>query len=152
MLGLVEDPSLESKVNRILREQLGFTDNLTPKELHRLIDIHVPDRLPGDFRIGFNGFDWNGSAAPCSAIFKSHRWSLTAIRLKRQAPNTPPRTGNGGMSLAKEHPLDGIYFTALWKSKEMMRVCFVCNEYPRSARRDRRLDTHSGPSTRRRRA
>jgi SAM-dependent methyltransferase len=118
MLGLVEDPSLESKVNRILREQLGFTDNLTPKELHRLIDIHVPDRLPGDFRIGFNGFDWNELGSTMLGNFQITSLVTYGYTLEATSPKYSPKNWERwDAALAKEHPLDGIYFTALWKKQ-----------------------------------
>jgi len=57
-LGWASAEGLEDEVNSILRGRFGFAADLTPQEVRHLVDVHVPDELEGDFKIGLDGFDW----------------------------------------------------------------------------------------------
>lgn len=119
LLGILEDQSTEAKVNRILRDRCGIGGELTTKELHRLIDIHVPDRLPGDFRIGFDGFDWDELGSTMLTSFQLTSLVTYGYTLESPSPKYWPKDWKRwDAELAKKHPLNGICFTALWRKHE----------------------------------
>lgn len=115
--GVARDESLQTRVNRLLRER-GFTSDLTLAELHRLVDVHVPNGADEEFKIGLDGFDWEVLqrdllsnfelrfvescgylGETCSPVMMSRRWRSINDRL------------------AARYPLDGSNFSAFWRRK-----------------------------------
>jgi SAM-dependent methyltransferase len=106
---------LFDKVNRRLVKHNGFSGPLTRNEITRLVDVHRPEAVPGDFCIGFDGFDveeltrlylpgfrliWVGTSGHLGYTPLS---SLSPEWLRREA------------ILADQHPLAGSVFNAYWR-------------------------------------
>lgn len=119
VLGLKSDYSLESRVNQALRERYGFTSELTPLEIHRLVDIHVPDATPGDFKIGFDGFNWEQLRREYLRGFELKWVGTTGYMGETCSPaDLPQRWQRINDRLAIKYPLDGSNFTACWVKAE----------------------------------
>lgn len=111
------DRGLYQKMNDRLRADYGFTGNLTSREIEKLVDIHSPCNLPGDFSIGFDGFDWE----------QLHQWFLEEFELVQvwtsdymggtNPSRLPVRWQQVNDALAEKHPLDGSNFTVLWRKR-----------------------------------
>jgi len=119
LLGLIECSSCEAAINRILRQRHGFTTDLTPREIHRLVDVHVPDYSPGDFCIGMEGFDWDELAATMLSGLELKSLVTYGYTRRSSGPEYwPPCCPDLDAELAATHPLDGICFTAVWQKRE----------------------------------
>jgi 2-polyprenyl-3-methyl-5-hydroxy-6-metoxy-1,4-benzoquinol methylase len=119
MLGVTADDSLEERINRILRTRHGFKSNLTPQEIRRLVDVHVPDWFAGDFKIGLDGFEWDHLQSDFLQSF-TLAWVGTSSYLGEtcSASDLPERWQDVDLQLAKKYPLDGSNFSAFWWKKE----------------------------------
>lgn len=111
------DRGLYRKINDRLRANYEFTGELTSREIAKLVDIHSPCNLPGDFSIGFDGFDWE----------KLHRSFLEEFELVQawtsdyMGGTNPSRLSMRWQqvndALAEKYPLDGSNFTVLWRKR-----------------------------------
>jgi hypothetical protein len=109
------DVPLPARINATLRERHGFTAPLTAQEIERLVDVHLPDELPGDFRIGFDGFDWARLHAEYLPGFEL-AWVVTSGYMGRSNPAAlPSRWQRVNDRLAAAYPLDGSNFSAFWR-------------------------------------
>lgn len=113
---MADEVSLETRVNGILRERAGFAGDLTPQEIRRLVDVHVPDWFPGNFKIGLDGFDWEMLQANFLPNFKLE-WVGTSGYL---GPTCSPadmsrRWQQINSQLAAKYPLAGSNFSAFWR-------------------------------------
>jgi SAM-dependent methyltransferase len=116
LLRLAEEQSPVAQVNRILRQRYGFHGELTAKEVLRLVDVHVPDRLPGEFRIGLEGFDWEELGSGMLRDFQL----ISLVTYSHLQQSTDPKYWPRGWRklsarLERTYPLDGACFTALWR-------------------------------------
>jgi SAM-dependent methyltransferase len=115
LTGQSRSRTMVDKVNQKLMERNGFA-GLTSNEMSRLVDVHRPEAIPGQFRIGFDGFDlqeltrsylpgfslfWAGTSAHLGYISSS---SLSPEWLRREA------------SLAENEPLAGSVLNAYWRT------------------------------------
>lgn len=119
MLGVSADDSLEERINRILRMRHQFKSDLTPQEIRRLVDVHVPDWFGGNFKIGFDGFDLDQLRSEFLRGFKL-AWVGTSGYLGEtcSASDLPERWQKVDRQLAEKYPLDGSNFSAFWWKKE----------------------------------
>ncbi len=118
-LGLADDVSPNAMINGILRERYGFTDKLSAKEIQRLVNVHIPNQLPGEFRIGWDGFDWNELGATMLPRFQLHSLVTYGHAMKATNPDCwPPGCQKLDRELAQQYPMDGLCFTAVWRKEE----------------------------------
>jgi SAM-dependent methyltransferase len=115
LAGFASDNSLEKKVNRILRDRFSFSSDLTPQEIHRLVDIHVPTGLVDEFKIGLDGFDIDDLQSGLLRRFKL-RWVGTSGYMGEScSPSSLPLYWQSvNEQLAFKYPLDGSNFSAYW--------------------------------------
>jgi SAM-dependent methyltransferase len=107
------------KVNVRLKERYGLTKPLAENEIRRLVDVHRPEAIPGEFRIGLNGFDFD----------ELSRFYLPGFRLESVATSGHLGYASSGILdpewrkkenlLATEHPLAGCVFTGYWHRSPM---------------------------------
>ncbi len=107
--------SLEGRVNRILQKDFGFANDLTPQEIHRLVDVHIPDGLPGQFKIGLDGFDWGQLQKNFLQNFELKWVATTSYMGKTNPAHLPQKWQEVNRDLAVKYPLDGAVFSAFWK-------------------------------------
>jgi SAM-dependent methyltransferase len=98
-------------MNRLLRERLGLSGDLTLKEIVRLVDPHQTDTVPGEFAYGSDGLHWGELAAG---------FTLEGIRtsgyvMRDNPARVPDRYRDIDERLAARFPLDGCSFSALWR-------------------------------------
>jgi SAM-dependent methyltransferase len=107
-------PTIWERVNRILQQSYGFTAPLSENELRRLVDVHRPEANPGDFRIGFNGFDPDELRRAYLPGFRQ-AWIGTADHLGYNPIHLLSEDWQRTEKLlAGRHPLDGCVFTGYW--------------------------------------
>jgi SAM-dependent methyltransferase len=119
VLRLADDSSAEAEASRLLRERFHLVGDLTPREVQRIVNVHTPCRLPGDFRIGLDGFDWDELNAEMLRGFEIR--SLATYPHFAHSCNPldwPENWRELEAKLAEQYPLDGICFTALWQKQE----------------------------------
>jgi SAM-dependent methyltransferase len=105
-------------LNRMLAERHGFRDALADNEIRRIVDVHRPEAIPGDFRIGLNGFDADNLGSAYLPGFKL-AWSASADHLGYNPRNMlSSRWQAKETELAREYPKDGSVFTAFWLQGE----------------------------------
>lgn len=116
VLGLAADNSLWTRVNRILQKRYGFASDLTPQEIQRLVDVHIPDGFQGGFKIGFDGFDWQQLQSEFLQDF-GLVWVSTSGYLGDTHDHAalPRQWSEAEVRLAKKYPLDGSNFSAFWQ-------------------------------------
>ena len=114
-----KEKGLFRRINDRLRSQFGFTDDLTPREIVKLLHIHSPSNLPKDLHIDFDGFDWN----------ELHRSYLQDFELVQvwtsddmggtNPSELPLRWQQLNDALREKYPIDGSNFTVLWKRRAL---------------------------------
>jgi SAM-dependent methyltransferase len=108
-------PTVWDKVNLRLKRRYGLTGPLAENEIRRLVDIHRPEAVPGSFRIGLNGFDFDELSQLYLSDFRLE-WVATSGHLGYDASSTfTPKWRSRAKALAAEQPLAGCVFTAYWK-------------------------------------
>ena len=119
MLGMADDVSLEARINRILRERYEFKSELSAQEIRRLVDVHVPDAFPGDFKIGLDGFDWEALQKEFLPKFELGSVGTSGYLGETCTPaDLPKRWQQINQHLAQKYPLDGSNFSAFWHKRE----------------------------------
>lgn len=115
LCGLGDEPGQLARVNAYLREKHGFTTDLTSREIERLVDVHVPTRSPGDFRIGHEGFDPDRVAeeglAGCELLGYFTSGYLGHANPARQSSAWQAKNA----ALAERYPHDGSIFSAVFR-------------------------------------
>ena len=105
---------ISDRVNRRLKERYGLMDSLTENEIQRLVDIHRPEAVPGDFRIGLNGFDHEDLRQTYLPGFRLI-WAGSSGHLGYTSSSSLPLTWQRKEeTLAASRPLNGCVFTAYW--------------------------------------
>ena len=119
LAGWADDEGLPANINQLLRQWYHFKADLTVQEIARLVDVHVPDGLPGNFRIGLDGFD---VAELRTGFLKNFelQWVGTSGYLGATCnpKDLPRRWREADARLAARFPLDGGNFSALWWKPE----------------------------------
>jgi cyclopropane fatty-acyl-phospholipid synthase-like methyltransferase len=116
ILRLASNDSLESRINKVLRGRYGFKSELMPREIHRLVDIHVPDATPGEFKIGYDGFEWEQLQIECLQGFELAWVGTVGYMGETCSPeDLPQRWREINDRLAAKYPLDGSNFSAYWR-------------------------------------
>lgn len=107
------DRTIYRKVNDRLRATCGFTADLAPREIEKLVDIHSPCNLPGDFSIGLDGFDWEHLQSSFLQEFDLMRVWTSDYMGGTNPSQLPLRWQQANDALAEKYPLDGSNFTLL---------------------------------------
>jgi len=112
-----ETRDVAAGVNRLLRGRLGMRGELTAREIVRIADPHVHDAAPGARRLGSDGLDWDClEAGPLRGLeIESVRTSGYVMR--NNPARVPERWRELDRELARRFPLDGCFFTALWRRR-----------------------------------
>jgi predicted TPR repeat methyltransferase len=102
------------QLNDILIERHGFAGPLLENEIRRIVDVHRPEAIGGDFRIGFNGFDVQNLS---EAYLQGFR--LVFAETSEHLGYVPRHSLSGEWkakeeSLSLAYPLDGSVFTIYW--------------------------------------
>jgi len=105
---------ISDRVNRRLTERYGLMGSLAENEIQRLVDIHRPEAVPGDFRIGLNGFDPQHLTQTYLPGFRLI-WAGSSGHLGYASSSSlPPKWRHKEEALATSRPLAGCVFTAYW--------------------------------------
>jgi len=105
---------VSDRVNRRLMERYGLMGSLTENEIQRIVDIHRPEAVPGDFRIGLNGFDHENLRQTYLPGFRLI-WAGSSGHLGYTCSSSlPPKWRRKEETLAASRPLNGCVFTAYW--------------------------------------
>ncbi len=118
LLRVTKDECLETEVNSILRDHFGLVADLTPQEIRRLVDVHVPDDLPGNFKIGWDGFDWKELQASFLPNYDLVCLGTSGYMGNSNPADLPSRWQKINAGLAQRYPLDGSIFSAFWRKRE----------------------------------
>lgn len=110
-----ETADLAAGVNRLLRQRLAMTGELTTKEIVRIVDPHVRDIVPGTYRLGSDGLDWDDLAAGPMPGWKPAAVMTSGYVMRDNPARVPERWREFDQELAERHPHDGRSFTALWR-------------------------------------
>jgi hypothetical protein len=110
-----ERPDTVAGVNRLLRERLGMHGELTAKEIVRIVDPHVRDEVPGTYRLGSHGLDWDELAAGPLQGLQLETVRTSGYAMRDNPARVPERWRALDDELARRFPLDGFSFTALWR-------------------------------------
>lgn len=108
---------LYQKINDQLRDSYGFTSDLSPREIEKLVDIHSPCSLPGDFNIGYDGFDWETMHQFFLKDFELVKIWTSDYMGGTNPSRLPLRWQQVNDALAEKYPLDGSNFTVLWRKR-----------------------------------
>jgi SAM-dependent methyltransferase len=112
---LRQPPTIWDKVNLRLKQRYGMTGSLAENEIRRLVDIHRPEAVPGTFRIGLNGFDFDELSQFYLSDFRLE-WVATSGHLGYDTASAlTPQWRRKAITLAADQPLAGCVFTAYWK-------------------------------------
>lgn len=111
------DRSLYQRMNDQLRASVGFSSDLTPREIEKLVDIHSPCSLPGDFSIGCDGFDWETMHQSFLEEFELVKVWTSDYMGGTNPSRLPLRWQQVNDALAEKYPLDGSNFTVLWRKR-----------------------------------
>ena len=115
--GVASDDSLQTRVNRLLRAR-GFKSDLTIDEIHRLVDVHVPNGRDEEFKIGLDGFDWEELQREVLSSFELVSVETSGYLGETCSPATLPRRWRDiNDQLAARYPFDGSNFSAFWRRK-----------------------------------
>jgi SAM-dependent methyltransferase len=118
VLGVAGEETLETRINRILREHAGFTGDLTLQEIHRLVDVHVPNGADEEFKIGLDGFDWEELQRGLLSSFQLAWVESSGYMGETCSPSALPRRWREiNDRLAAKYPLDGSNFSAFWRRR-----------------------------------
>jgi len=114
-LGGSPPPDIAHVVSEYLAARHGVRGALTGSEISGTVDPHRPSETTGGFRIGLNGFD----ETSLSDLWpKTARvvWSRSYDHLGYiEYADLPKKWQQANIKLAKDYPLDGSSWTALWR-------------------------------------
>lgn len=112
--GTPQSATVWDRVNLRLKQQFGLKGALAENEIRRIVDIHRPEAVPGNFRIGLNGFDVDELSRTYLPDFHLE-WVATTGHLGYfSANNLTPAWRRRQSLLEAMHPLAGSVFTAYW--------------------------------------
>jgi hypothetical protein len=112
------EPTLERRLNDILRRRRQLTSDLTTKEIRRLVDPHLPDGLDGNFMIGLEGFDWEELQSKYLPGMRP-AWTATSGHMGRWNPaDLSRRWQRRNAELAARYPDDGATFAVFWRKQD----------------------------------
>jgi hypothetical protein len=104
-----------SDMNRILRERLNLTGDLSAKEIVRIIDPHLPDQNPGEFMKEADGLSWSLlESGPLSGL-RLENVRTSGYVMRENPDRIPARWRALDEKLAAYYPLDGCSFSGLWR-------------------------------------
>ena len=113
--GTSQTERVSDRVNRSLMERYGLMGSLTENEIQRIVDIHRPEAVPGDFRIGLNGFDPEDLRQTYLPGFRLI-WAGSSGHLGYTCSSSLPLTWRRKEELlAASRPMCGCVFTAYWR-------------------------------------
>lgn len=115
LLGKRPEPSLLEQVNIVLRLRHGFTSDLTPDEITRLIDIHRPVEQNTGFSIGLSGFDCDQLEREFLAGFR-RLWLGTSGHLGYTHSDSKEWRERQSQ-LAARYPDDGAVLSVCWQKQ-----------------------------------
>lgn len=114
---LQSGPDITAGVNRLLRERFGMPGELTAKEILRIVDPHLRDQSAGTYRLGSDGLDWDNLAAGPLSAFHLEAARTSGYVMRDNPARIPERWRELDTDLARQFPLDGCSFTALWRKQ-----------------------------------
>jgi SAM-dependent methyltransferase len=110
---------LYGDINRVLQRTMKLRGTLTPQEIHRLADIHRRGETDHEFKIGWDGLDWDQLRQSGLESFRVV-WRRTYDHLGYVDPKGLTRRWRlREAELRKQYPDDGTAFCAVWKKEPM---------------------------------
>jgi hypothetical protein len=110
-------PDTTAGVNRLLRDRLGMTGELTAKEIVRIVDPHLPDEMPGEYRLGSPGLHWTALATGPLADMTLETVRTSGYVMRDNPAQVPERWRKLDERLKRRFPRDGRSFSALWQRR-----------------------------------
>ena len=109
--------SILAALNLDLRQQYGFKDDLTELEMRRIVDIHRPAAVHGDFKIGLDGLDLE-ALVPTHLPGAQLRWAASTGHLGyTDTSRLPGHWRRREQELRRLYPLSGCLFTGYWRQQ-----------------------------------
>jgi SAM-dependent methyltransferase len=103
------------RMNKLLQQRLGLSGDLTPKEIVRIIDPHIPDSYPGEFPMGRDGLNWSELESGPLFGLRLDTVRTSGYVMRDNPDRVPDRWRPMDEKLASLYPLDGCAFSALWR-------------------------------------
>lgn len=102
------------QLNDILMERHGFAGPLLENEIRRIVDVHRPEAMALDFRIGLNGFDVRNLSEAYLQGFRLVFAETSEYLGYTPKHSLPDEWKAKEESLSRAYPQDGSVFTAYW--------------------------------------
>jgi SAM-dependent methyltransferase len=108
-------PKLSDLVNKSLRDKYGWRNDLSDLEIRRIVDIHRPPAIAGDFKIGLDGFVLD-TLVPSYIPDLRLLWCATSGHLGyNDVASLPKSWQRREQELRRAYPLAGSVVTGYWR-------------------------------------
>jgi SAM-dependent methyltransferase len=106
--------NLFADINRVLRRKYQFTDDLSGREISRIVDVHRHCAAAGNFTIGWDGFQTEQLQDRYLPDWEI-RWQQTSDYLGHADPASfSPQWQDADRRLRRQFPDDGSSFSVFW--------------------------------------